>query len=257
MAAQMLLPSTVHNGWSIIILTVAIIVIIWAFTLYNRKRGRRMIFYGGIFLIALGMVTVITQLDFKGESIAPQDIKAEEQSQSVFPIFSVPNQSQTQNIVFSYGNNSFPFTVEELLSARRKFFVTNGYEPFKAYIVSENSSNNLYVDVNTFGNDKLPPLQIEHNQLKKLPQGWDVNYLNGYALEVVNERQEPIIQLIYNNLYHVIINGWITYPNGFAFTNGIITYFDEYPSSSEALKRLFKYPSSAYLHVLDKASPHP
>lgn len=265
----MMIISTPHNGLSVVILTLTIVIalLIYDYILYKKlgrdalpkRRVRQAMFYLGIAFVVAGFTIVITQMNFKSETQTQASTQpsiatsAQAPITPVFPIFVVPK--QTQYLVFSYGNSSFRFTVEELLSGGRKFFIANNYEPFKAYIVSENSSNNLYVDVNTYGNNIFPPLQIVHNQLVNLPQGWDVNFLNGYALELVNDKQKPILQLIYDNQYHVIVNGFITYPNGIAYTNGQITYIAQgSPESAidpillqkSPLKRLFKYPSSQY-----------
>jgi LPXTG-motif cell wall-anchored protein len=65
---SMILPSTHHNGISLIILGIAIAGIFWALSLRRKKGGSNMIFYLGIAFIIVGCVVVITQLDFHTES---------------------------------------------------------------------------------------------------------------------------------------------------------------------------------------------
>ena len=69
--AQMILPSTPHNGVSIIALTIAVVAIIWALSLRRtrlKRGGSKMIFYLGIGFILVGCVFVATQLDFHAEA---------------------------------------------------------------------------------------------------------------------------------------------------------------------------------------------
>jgi hypothetical protein len=154
-----------------------------------------------------------------------------------------------QKVTFSYGNLSFIFTISDLKNGEKSFFDMAGYYPFLAYV----DNGNLFVDVTTTGNSELglPAITINNNIISGQPHDWDVNYKNGYAAELVNEKQEPIIQKIYDGKYHITINGFITFPSGFAFTDGKTTYFNQLPDTF-TLKRIFKYPSYKYLNILDK-----
>jgi hypothetical protein len=166
-----------------------------------------------------------------------------------FPRFINPN----QKVTFSYGNISFDFTISELETGKNTFFniiyVDGVYHPFLVYM----EDDNLYVDITTPGNDELgiPALKIYQNRIIGIPSNWDMNFLNGYAEELVNEKQEPILQIIYDNPYHIVINGFITYPGGFDFTDGISTYLGHLPDKP-SLKRIFKYPYSEFPNILDK-----
>jgi hypothetical protein len=79
--AQMILPSTPHNGISIIILTIALVAIIWALSLRHKrlkkKGGSKIMFYLGIACIIVGCVFVITQLDFRATATTEQKLQVE------------------------------------------------------------------------------------------------------------------------------------------------------------------------------------
>lgn len=66
---SMILPSTTHNGYSIIILTLIVVIVIWAL-IFRKKmntRGGKMIFYFGIALSVIGFALISSQLDFHNE----------------------------------------------------------------------------------------------------------------------------------------------------------------------------------------------
>lgn len=65
--ATMILPSTHHNGVSLIILGLAIAGIFWALSLRRKKGGNKM-FYIGIVFILVGCAFIVSQLDFRVEA---------------------------------------------------------------------------------------------------------------------------------------------------------------------------------------------
>jgi hypothetical protein len=71
LGVSMILPSTTHNGISIIILTLTTVGIIWAFILRRKLSigGRKMIFYLGISFLVIGFGLIVSQLNFKNAQI--------------------------------------------------------------------------------------------------------------------------------------------------------------------------------------------
>jgi hypothetical protein len=66
-AVSMMIPSTFHNGISIFILAIALVVLIWAFVLPKKssmRRGKMALFCIGIGMIVIGGAFVISQLEY-------------------------------------------------------------------------------------------------------------------------------------------------------------------------------------------------
>lgn len=113
--------------------------------------------------------------------------------------------------------------------------------------------NKPYVDVQVYGGISFPSVEIKQNEFTK-PPNWDSNS-NDNALEIINEKQEPVFQLYYKDSSHIVINGIFPSDNGsFVFVSeegGITTS----PNDKNKLKRIFKYPAWQYPGQFDDATP--
>lgn len=108
----------------------------------------------------------------------------------------------------------------------------------------------LYVENNKlFINTQLRNgVTITHNIYSRRPLGWDVNS-NDMALEIIDDKQNPVIQMTYDGLNHVTINGFFPAEEGKTLiinSDGIrwvsnLNYF---------LKPMFRYPSWEYPGIL-------
>ncbi|MFC1932699.1 hypothetical protein ACFLXU_03590 [Chloroflexota bacterium] len=160
--ASMMFLSTPHNGISIILLTLSIVGIIWAFTLHRsiNTRGRKMIFYFGIGLIVIGAVMVITQLDFHRELASPNStdnlISIRENGQSLISdinefvadrnLTKPPVKSSLESDSFEDWKKSIEYSrqTDHLFVYKFRQRVVNfGYEMRKAEIISEDDLNHL------------------------------------------------------------------------------------------------------------------
>ncbi len=113
----------------------------------------------------------------------------------------------------------------------------------------------LYVDVELFSSIGIPPIEIKHNEFKVNYPGCDQNS-NDKAFEVVNEKQEPIFQLIYRSPRHALINGIFPTPGGgFMYATGSRT-FQNYIPPDASIKRIFKYPSWQYPGEYEEQIPN-
>jgi hypothetical protein len=129
--------------------------------------------------------------------------------------------------------------------------------------VKENSPTNLFlydkdilvkailrngkvlITAHIFAGPRGQPAEIEENTFKLVDPSWDRNY-DETAFEIVNENNNPVLQVIYKTQHDVAVYGifkgsardvfYVT-PNGM-FINSL---------SPIQLKRLFKYPSRKYL----------
>jgi hypothetical protein len=102
-----------------------------------------------------------------------------------------------------------------------------------------------YVDA-TVSTGLLVPIELKANKLVGYPPGWDYNS-NDRAIEIVNDKQLPVFQLIYNRPNHIVINGIFLVrdtpngpPNIYVANEAGITIN---PTSPDSLRRVFKYPS--------------
>ena len=139
-------------------------------------------------------------------------------------------------VVFTIGNDSQQESVAQLRAAKQRFFL--GDIPAFLYV----EGNKPYVDVDILTPPGEPPVRLRHNRLMNRPDFWDMNS-DKTALEVVNEKQQPVFQFIYKSPSHIVIYGlffngyvpWLAYEGGIRSTPKL----DPYP-----LRTIFKYPSS-------------
>lgn len=116
--------------------------------------------------------------------------------------------------------------------------------PFYAYVYN----GKICVDVSIYGNKENPLVQIKQNKLIVFPQDWDRNH-DKNAFEVVNEKQEPIFQLIYQTPFHLIVNGIFPVSNGLLYASESGLAQSPIPKTDFRLRRIFKYPSKENMGI--------
>lgn len=142
-------------------------------------------------------------------------------------------------VSFTVGSNSARYGISDLEKAKKRFFI--GDVP--ALLYAENGKP--YFDVEIYSPNHLP-VRFRHNQLLNRPADWDMNSDNK-AIEVINERGQPVFQLYHKSPSQMVING--LFFNGHVpvlasddeIGVGIDLSKEPYP-----IKPLFKYPSSEY-----------
>ena len=167
------------------------------------------------------------------------------------PVLKVPIFSENiEDFMFSIGERgiSVGYSKNRLEQEHvNNAFVFNDYYPVELYI----ENDVLYADVNIYGGNGFPPIEIKRNKIFNKPDNWDFNS-NENAMEIVNENQLPIYQFFYKKPSHIVINGIFPLPGGgwlSANENGAI-YGPIIPTSFK-LKRIFKYPSWKYPGEID------
>ncbi len=116
----------------------------------------------------------------------------------------------------------------------------SGFVPVTLHLVD----NNLYADTEVYAGPSKAAIKIKANEFEVTPLGWDKNSSEN-AFEVVNERQMPVFQMIYESPSRIVIKGYLILPNGrllFASETGLS--FDLLPK--KPLDRIFKYPAWKY-----------
>jgi hypothetical protein len=104
----------------------------------------------------------------------------------------------------------------------------------------------VFVDVTIYGDEENPLIQIHQDDITVTPPNWDKNY-DATAVEVVNEKGEPVFQLIGDGWFHIILNGTFPYSGGMIYANKNGMSFTK-PNNFH-LDPIFKYPSSEYLGI--------
>jgi hypothetical protein len=147
-------------------------------------------------------------------------------------------------------------------------------------------SNRLYVEAQLPYSGKMAALRMRDDLDSKLPRLWDRNYTSN-RFEIVNEKQKPVLQVIYKSPREVVVNGvfFLTPSNVLAcfgartdlyrptisFWDGQATQSmteaeykntfppwvpkpavgDAYGVDFEGQRAMFKYPSNRHLGELD------
>jgi hypothetical protein len=122
----MTLPSTHHNGVSLIVLGITIAGVIWALSLPKKQGGNKM-FYLGIALIVIGCAFVIARLDFRVE--AQSNIKTTIQCcvlDNTYQIAASNQGSDTDTIVITLGTNGAITNIQALMGASLPTIVSGG-----------------------------------------------------------------------------------------------------------------------------------
>jgi hypothetical protein len=116
--------------------------------------------------------------------------------------------------------------------------------------------NTLFVDAHLYGKDNNLSIELKHGQLLSAPQGWDMNS-DQDAFEVVDDKQNVVFQLIQKAPYEMLINGYISFPGGYIFSNEGKLYSEGMTPNLRgdgiinfSINKIFKYPSSQYQGVL-------
>jgi hypothetical protein len=258
---SMILPSTLHNGISIIFLTVVVIAILiigdvilrrrknWS--VFRQRKGAKMIFGLGILFVVGGLVMIVTQLDFRASTPSPQTttpptttpLVTSPTSTFKFPTFvdaSEINPSQEVDIWLGENgicstykwsdftsNTTTPMTIASL----------GGTIPFRPHVFGAK----LYLDVSVYGGKDFTPIAITNNVATVLPPNWDKNH-DDYAYEVINANGDPIFQLIYKTQFSIVVNGVFPFPGGVVVADNSGFRLNA-PFETLHLKPIFKYPS--------------
>jgi nucleoside phosphorylase len=167
------------------------------------------------------------------------------QSQSERAKLEMPTFRQSlQTFCVTLGGMAAGFKLEDLTKEPQTPFRLAGFHPIRFYV----ENNHPYADVSLYaGLPGLQPIELKHNELINKPPFWDINS-NQTAMEVVNERQQPIFQLYYKDSTHIVVNGIFQTPTGILLANEpvMIDRANAQQLQEYRLKRLFKYPAWKY-----------
>jgi hypothetical protein len=118
-------------------------------------------------------------------------------------------------------------------------------------LVASISNHQLYVDAEIFAGVGHPPMHFQNNEISNKPEGWDKNTDERTAIEVVNERKIPVLQIIYATDAHVVVKGVFINGDMVAIAGSGVWSGIKLNPAKARIRRLFKYPSSDYRGIFD------
>jgi hypothetical protein len=116
----------------------------------------------------------------------------------------------SETVMFSLGGISAPKSIAQLKNRPFKPFYFDGFFPVTMYL---SGNNELLVDFTTWSASGQPAIEVKGNDFSVRPLGWDRNS-NANAFEVVNDKQQPVFQLIRASPKHIVVNGIFLLPDG-------------------------------------------
>ncbi len=167
-------------------------------------------------------------------------------------------------VIFSLGSGGqIIVSTEQLRKGKPIAIVMMGdFVPIQGYL----KGDTLYCDVKLWSETGQSLVEVKENEFVVRPPNWDRNFSSN-ALEVVDEKGAPILQVIRKTASHWVINGMIVSPVGVIVATDQGTVFGSHMdnlalalkqknmmlAALKELKPIFKYPS--YQHpgeLLDK-----
>ncbi len=206
---------------------------------------------GGFFLILVGValhIRAASQAENSGSDysspipkLPKEKIAANADPQPTF-------QEHVREVTFTFGTNGVTYKMTKDLSPRPLPIVFGGIKSPILYVVDRKP----YIDVEIYGGHGESVVTVKRNQFIK-PHNWDSNS-NDTALEIVDENQQPVLQLYYRTPSHIVINGVFLGQSGQILTaTDDATYIETVGGERRQIKRIFKYPAWKYRGQFDES----
>jgi len=143
--------------------------------------------------------------------------------------------------IVTFGNNRAVIPANATKENPTRIITVGDTEILYAYL----ENGKLYVNTMLYSGSGIPPVEIKHNEFIVRPLQWDRNY-DETALEIVDEKLQPRLQLVYKNPRNVVIYGIFTWPNGLILMDESGMMINPNPPLAPKFRRIFKYPSRLY-----------
>ncbi|MFC2022904.1 hypothetical protein ACFLTL_01935 [Chloroflexota bacterium] len=207
-----------------------------------------MITAAGSVLIIIGVIMVLSQLNFNGaipiESNTPSQSPAspavpEPPKIPTFIDMSKINPEQQISVTLGGMTAIWPLSV---LEKERKTAFNLGGANIDMYV----KDGKLYVDADVSDGISDYPIEIRGFSFLVNPENWDKNYDNN-AFEVVNQEGKPVFQFILESQYSFILRGVFPIPGGgVVWATESLSVINPSPFEIFSLVPIFKYPSSEF-----------
>jgi len=172
------------------------------------------------------------------------------------------------SVILTFGSDSFDMLLPKCppgeIAVWNPQIPFGGFMEFFEHMTLRWDGSHLFVNFEWNPIFGMPPLKLEKNNLAGLPRDWDCNHTDR-AIEVVNDKQIPIVQIYFKDDAHLVFKGIFTTQKQILFaseTNGVNLnnttgtndiahilnqqYFDANLDELR-LKPLFKYPSWKFM----------
>jgi hypothetical protein len=133
------------------------------------------------------------------------------------------------------------------VGAKTSAFEGGGTIPAIAHI----ENGELFIDAEVFAGVGQPPMHVRHNELTDGPVNWDKN-TDKNALEIVNENQQPVLQIIYTGEGRATVKGVFVSGDFAIVADQRLVRISKQRFADFPIKRLFKYPSWKYHGVFEE-----
>ena len=123
----------------------------------------------------------------------------------------------------------------------RRFLIAN--IPATLYV----EDGKPYMDVELYNRPNQALVRLVHNKFMNRPEGWDMNQ-DDKAFEVINEKGQPVLQIIHNTPSHIVFAGLFFSANNVPILSTEIgaRTGPDFGNEPYPLERIFKYPESQY-----------
>lgn len=148
-----------------------------------------------------------------------------------------------KDVIVKVGSNQMTYRLVNLGTKGVPFNVVATEDEFLPIYISVDKGK-LYADVTLSDLNCAPAMTLKRNRITLNKTNWDRN-MNENALEVVDDKYDPMFQLIYERPDKLRINGIFCTSTHiiYATDDGSLINRKSDPPENFKLKRIFKYPS--------------
>lgn len=241
-----MLPKNVRNGMNLLLILSGICIAIAAMVgIFAHSRD------GAIWFTCAGVALAIVaafawfqdtvwEHDRHKENALGPNPTANPAATLEFPKFS----AAIEKYFFSFGGGGLVSSYSpEQLSTPQSPFEIGDLKPILVYT----ERGHFFVDVSLLTGDKGFEIGLRGNKLFGKPGSWDMNS-NNSALEVVDDKGEPVFQFILKDESHIVLNGVFVIAGMATIATDHGTTFLTSPDNPirKQIKPIFKYPAWKY-----------
>jgi hypothetical protein len=157
-----------------------------------------------------------------------------------------PFSETSEEVTITVGGSSLRFSIGALEGKRIPFPLAFGVSESSDYspIYVGLRGGKPMVDVTVWAGHDKPAVEVKENRFTVRPRDWDSN-TSQTALEIVNEKGVPVLQVYYKNPYRISISGTFAVPGGWLYATESSLLINPSPDPPP-LKPIFRYPSWKY-----------
>jgi hypothetical protein len=149
--------------------------------------------FSGLILYSLGLCLYLQNWIWKEDVVLLQP-SIQLPTEDTKPILKQPTfREKVKDVTFTFGGNSFLYSISDLEQFPHPLPIMQKFLTNENQLIIYVKDNKPFVDVRIYGDTQYQVVEIKQNEFTK-PPNWDSNS-NENALEIVNQKQEPVFQL--------------------------------------------------------------